>query len=286
MIETYLLEQFVAFAECGTLLKASEQLHISQPSLSRSMKKLEDEIGVSLFHRENSKIALNETGKVAADYAKRALDANQELISHVISFDRSLRAVNVGSCAPLPINELTPVLQEYLPDKTISMEIAEDERLLTGLRNRMYHLVILHEAPDDKALYCQRFFKERLYISLPEEHPLANRESVSLDDLRGIRILTNGAIGFWKGIVLQKLSENDLLIQQSFDAFSELVHASNLPFFNSDQFIASGYEAEGRRSVPISDPEVHVTYWLVCLASEQKAYRSVFNAVRGNLIRV
>ena len=70
MIENYLLEQFVGFAEHGTLLKASEELHISQPSLSRSMKKLEEEFGVSLFHRENSKIALNETGKVAAECQK------------------------------------------------------------------------------------------------------------------------------------------------------------------------------------------------------------------------
>ena len=69
MIETYLLEQFAAFARCGTLLKASEELHITQPTLSRSMKKLEEELGVSIFHRENSKLSLNETGKVAAEYA-------------------------------------------------------------------------------------------------------------------------------------------------------------------------------------------------------------------------
>ena len=54
MIEYYLLEQFVAFAKCGTLLKAAEELHISQPSLSRSMWKIEAEFGVPLFHRENS----------------------------------------------------------------------------------------------------------------------------------------------------------------------------------------------------------------------------------------
>ena len=67
MIETYLLEQFAAFARCGTLLAASEELHITQPTLSRSMKKPEKEFGVPIFHRENSKLSLNETGKVAAD---------------------------------------------------------------------------------------------------------------------------------------------------------------------------------------------------------------------------
>ena len=46
LIESYLLEQFEAVARCGTLLKASEELHISQPSLSRSMKKLEDVLSI------------------------------------------------------------------------------------------------------------------------------------------------------------------------------------------------------------------------------------------------
>ena len=95
MIETYLLEQFAAFARCGTLLKASEELHITQPTLSRSMKKLEEELGVSIFHRENSKLSLNETGKVAAEYAEKALQANQDLIDHVLAYDRSLRTVSI-----------------------------------------------------------------------------------------------------------------------------------------------------------------------------------------------
>ena len=74
MIEIYLLEQFCAFAKCGTLLKASEELHVTQPTLSRSMKKLEQELGVTLFHRKNSKLSLNETGKLAAEYAKKSIN--------------------------------------------------------------------------------------------------------------------------------------------------------------------------------------------------------------------
>ena len=97
LIESYLLEQFEAVARCGTLLKASEELHISQPSLSRSMKKLEEELGVSLFKRENSKISLNETGKLAADYARREMEANREMVERVWAFDRSQRTVTLTS---------------------------------------------------------------------------------------------------------------------------------------------------------------------------------------------
>ena len=285
MIENYLLEQFIAVAKHGTLLKAAEKLHVTQPSLSRSMKKLEEEFGVPLFHRENSKISLNETGKVAAEYAERALEANREMIDHVLTFERSLRTVYVGSCAPLPMNDLIPVLQERLPDKTISTEIVSDDRLVKGLRNHAYQLVILREDLDDRSIFCQRFMEESLYISIAEDHELAQKESVSFNDLKELRILVNSNVGFWQEVCHSKIPQNNLLVQNSFDAFSELVQASSLPFFNSDQYISRGYEAPGRKSIPIRDAEAHATYWLACLASEQKQYRSLFNAVRGNMLK-
>ena len=286
MIEIYLLEQFDAFVRCGTLLAASEELHITQPTLSRSMKKLEDEFGVSLFHRENSKLSLNETGKLAAEYARRALEANQEMIDRVVMFDRSLRTVSLGSCAPFPVNELMPTLQEQLPGKTLSSELlSNDEQLLKGLRNHLYQLVILHENPEDKTLYCQRYLEEKLYITVPEDHPLAIKQSVTFDELKGFRILMTSAIGFWMGVTLKHLSESDLLIQTSTDALAELIDASNLPFFNSDQMMRSGVEIPGRISLPITDGDAHATFWLACLASEQLKYRSLFSAIRGTMLR-
>ena len=286
MIETYLLEQFVAFAKHGTLLGAAEELHITQPTLSRSMKKLEEELGVSLFHRENSKLSLNETGKVAAEYAEKALSANQDLIDRVISFDRSLRTVSIGSCSPFPINELMPTLQDYLPGKTILTEMgSDDERLISSLKNHQYSMVILHSLPDDKSLYCQRYLDEQIYISIDSEHPIASQSSITFSELADLRILMSGNVGFWMDICRKHLDPSNLLVQNSMDALDELVDASRLPFFNSDRMIDLGYDAPGRKSVPISDEDAHATYWLVCLASDQKKYRSIFNVVRGYALR-
>ena len=286
MIETYLLEQFAAFARCGTLLKASEELHITQPTLSRSMKKLEDELGVSIFHRENSKLSLNETGKVAAEYAEKALQANQDLIDHVLAHDRSLRTVSIGSSSPFPINELMPTLQEYLSEKTILTELVDtDEHLLTGLKNRRYDLIILHSLPEDKTLYCQRYMDEQIYLSVDENHPFAKKKRISFAQMRGMRILVSGRIGFWMDICKKHLSESDLLVQTSSEALGELIEASNLPFFNSDRMIEMGYQTPGRVSIPINDEDAHATYWAACRTSDQNKYRAIFNAVRSYALR-
>jgi len=286
MIETYLLEQFAAFARCGTLLKASEELHITQPTLSRSMKKLEEELGVSIFHRENSKLSLNETGKVAAEYAEKALQANQDLIDHVLAYDRSLRTVNIGSSSPFPINELMPALQEYLSEKTILTELVDtDELLLTGLKNRRYDLVILHSLPEDKTLYCQRYMDEQICLTVDENHPFAQKKSISFAEMLGMRILVSGKIGFWMDICKKHLSEEDLLVQRGLEALGELIEASTLPFFNSDRMIEMGVQIPGRVSVPISDEDAHATYWVACRASDQSKYRSIFNTVRSYALR-
>ena len=67
MIEIYELRQFAAFAGCGTLSEAANILHLSQPALSRNMKKLEEELGVALFTRRKNRLELNENGKYAQE---------------------------------------------------------------------------------------------------------------------------------------------------------------------------------------------------------------------------
>lgn len=154
MVEIFLLEQLVTFAKYGTLSKAAEELHITQPALSRSMKKLENEFGVSLFDREKSKIRLSETGKIAVQYAEKVLEAEREMLHRTAAFDRSMRTIAVGACAALPINALMPLFQEHFIGKAITTEISGDDTLLAGLKKRIYQLAVLHERPTDSTLFC------------------------------------------------------------------------------------------------------------------------------------
>ena len=80
MIDSYLLEYFLAFYEEGTLLKASEKLHISQPSLTKAMQKLEEELDISLFERSPNRLQLNENAKILVDYMKDIISLNERLL--------------------------------------------------------------------------------------------------------------------------------------------------------------------------------------------------------------
>ena len=96
MLELYQLVQLLAIAECGTISKAAEQLHLSQPALSRSMQKLEEELQVTLFDRQKNKITLNKNGRLAVEQARRVVEQAQNLVDQVRAFDRSQRTISIG----------------------------------------------------------------------------------------------------------------------------------------------------------------------------------------------
>ena len=284
MIEIYLLEQLAAFARCGTLSKAAEELLISQPALSRSMKKLEDDLGVKLFIRENKKLLLNETGKLAAELARSQVNQNRELISRVIAFDRSLHSVHIGACAPQPMAELMPILQDHFGDMTISSELVYGEKLIKGLKTGVYHLAILREAIEDKELFSQRYMSESLYICVPESHRLAKNETVRFSDLKGEKFLLYQHIGFWMSVCEEYMKDTTFLIQPDRDTFADLVTNTDYPAFASDRIINEGYRMEGRVFIPIDEEKARYTFYIACRTEDKKKYAAFFNSVRSEVI--
>ncbi len=171
MLEIYLLEQLSAFYECGTLSAAAERLNLSQPSLSRSMQKLEDILGVRLFERQKNRIRLNQTGIVAAKHAKTILENEKEMERHVRAFDRSLHTITIGSCAPGPLMKLLPLATAKYANMTISSAVDDEERLLSGLKNSEYSMVILNHPLENEGYFCQKYLTERAYLSVTSFHP-------------------------------------------------------------------------------------------------------------------
>lgn len=143
MIELSQLEHLVAVAQYGTLSRAAEALNTSQPVLSRTMQRLEEELQVSLFDRRKNRLTLNPNGEVAVQCARKVLEEARRMAEQVRAFDRSRRTILIGSCAPAPLWNLLSLVTRFFPDMTISSEMKD------GLREGVYRLIVLTEEVRD-----------------------------------------------------------------------------------------------------------------------------------------
>lgn len=263
MFELYQLEQLLAVAACGTLSNAAEQLHISQPALSRSMQRLEAELQVSLFTRQKNKIELNENGRMAVDYARKIMEQSQDMISRIQAFDRSQRTILFGACAPAPLWEIPALLSDLYPEMTISSEIRENNVLLQGLREDVYQLIVLPFPVDEPGMICAKYGEEHLFFSLPPAHPLSGSKALYMKDLNGETMLLRNRLGFWRELTVRKMPDTRFLEQEDV-AFDELVKFSALPSFATDLWLNREGNHVNRVNIPILDEEANVSYYCLC----------------------
>ena len=280
MIELYQLEQLAAFARCGTLSRAAEELHMSQPTLTRSMQKLEIEFGVSLFRRTKNRLEFNENGELAADCAQRVLDQTETMLERVRALDRARRTIGIGACAPMPMMTAVQNAARQYPDMTISSECRDCEPLIEGLRTDLYQIIILPYETDEPGLYCQKTGTETLYFALPCGHRFADRSGgLYMEEMDGENMLLYSDIGFWHFIRTQKMPDSRFLIQNDRFSFNELVEASSLAAFTSDLADRTIAVAKDRIRVPVSDPEAVADYYLICRREHRSRYAALFSSL-------
>lgn len=224
MLELNQLEQLVTIAQAGTISKAAEILLISQPALTRSIQRLEEELGVQLFNRKKNKVTLNDNGQLAVQYAKKILNEANQMAKHIQDYDKSKHTISIGSLAPAPIWALTTIFKKIYPEMTLSSDlITQEETLLSGLNHDQYSIIILSHPVSDTNLISQSLFEESLYLSVPPAHPLAMAKQITFDDLNGESVLLLSRIGFWNEVCLNKIPDSHLLIQEDLSVFNELM---------------------------------------------------------------
>lgn len=276
MIELAQLEQLAAFAEYGTLSKAAEKLHMSQPTLTRAMQKLESAFGVPLFLRTKNRLELNENGKLAADYAARILRQTQDMVQLVRAFDRANHTLSIGACAPMPLLSMVQAAARAYPDMAVTSELKDCGLLLEGLRNGIYQAVILPFRPEDGDFFWKKCGTESISLCLPEGHPFAKRTGVHLREMDGENFLLAADIGFWHDLVTREMPHTRFLVQNERFALDELVQASVLPSFVSDLILNQSPAPKGRVVVPILDEGATAEYYAVCRKEDRERLRYLF----------
>ena len=149
-VDLELYRVFYTVAKHKHMTKASEELHISQPAISQSIKKLEDQLGGALFLRSNKGMELTEEGKMFYEYVKGALELINNAENEFTSFkDLSKGEIKIGCSATLTKLILMNVLKEYhkeYPNININITNGLTKDLLNDLKLGKLDIVIYNES--------------------------------------------------------------------------------------------------------------------------------------------
>ncbi len=182
MLNLSQLEQLIAFAELGTLSKTAEELHISQPTITRTMKSIEAAFGVPLFICGQNKIELNETGLQAVNYAQTLLTSAQNAVQQVQAYHARLHTISVKSCAPAPLWSLLPLLSARFPEQTVSSKLAKQTAIVDEILSGATEIGILSYPISVNTLACIPIVRENLSVCISRSHALADRIIIPITD--------------------------------------------------------------------------------------------------------
>ncbi|MGP4112130.1 LysR family transcriptional regulator [Streptomyces sp. 4N509B] len=187
-VDTRLLRYFVAVAEEGTLTRAAARLFVSQPALTKQIRQLETQLGVRLFTRSRSGMALTEAGRALAERVPALLaDWNQALRETRSVASRARRVLRVGFLAS-GANEATPrIVAEFArrrPGWRAELRQASWSNPSAGLADGDVDVALVRlPFPGQEALRTAVLLSEPRWVALPAAHPLAALDSVPFREL-------------------------------------------------------------------------------------------------------
>ncbi|MFE6805198.1 LysR substrate-binding domain-containing protein [Streptomyces sp. NPDC057696] len=198
------LRQFLVVARLEHLSRAADELHIAQPSLSRTIARLEGELGGPLFDR-SGRLRLNDTGRLFRDHVERALgelDAGRRAVAEATS--QGLGAVRLASETFLTLTGPLASYKSAHPAVEIELHWSPPEDMARRLRAQEVDLCVASQPIHAEGLESVRLFEEAVGVGVPLDHPLAGRASVTIEELANEPFVT-AREGHWLRRLLDRL---------------------------------------------------------------------------------
>ena len=272
------LRQLATIAEEGTMQAASTRLHLSPSALSRSLRRLEDELGQQLFDRTKNSMRINSQGRLALEHARAILAEEQRLRDDFAAIAKRARTIRVASVAPAPTWRLSALVLAQHPTTIIEPDIVDAEEARGRLLNGACDLAVTTSPIDLPVARSTVLLREDLYANVPEKHELRGRDSLTFGELDGHSFLVYGGIGYWHEIHDRMLPHSHFVTQPDRTVFLQQVRTSDLLTFTTNAPENTSAH-ESRKAVPITDAEAHATFWLSTRADAPAPVQAAFELV-------
>ena len=188
-----------AIASENSFTRAAEILFISQPSLSKQVKLLENRLGILLINRESNKISLTEAGKLFLQYSERVLALCEEscrALNDLKNGDRG--SLTVGASQTIGTYLMPRVLAlfaQHYPQINLKVQVDSTRFIAKNVVNRDIDIAVVGgDVPDDlkKYLKIESFVEDKLKLIIPKSHPFAKKKkkAINKEDLYHLNFIT------------------------------------------------------------------------------------------------
>lgn len=176
--------------------RAAERCHVSQPTLSVAVKKLEDELGIPLFERSKSSIRVTETGSQIIEQAQRVLD-QVGVIRDIAQNGKNqlnspLKVGAIYTIGPYLFPHLLPELRRAAPDMPLFIEEGYTSDLRKKLRQSELDAIIIALPFEEPEVVTLPLYDEPFVVLLPADHPLTREDSLTAEQLAKEQLLLLG----------------------------------------------------------------------------------------------
>ncbi|MEU4571378.1 LysR substrate-binding domain-containing protein [Nonomuraea sp. NPDC023979] len=204
MMDLNALRQFVAVARLEHLSRAAEELRVAQPSLSRTIARLENELGTPLFER-SGRLRLNDVGRLFLGHVERALgelDAGARAVADAVS--EGVGGVRLASETFLTLTGPLAAYKRAHPDVEVELRWMPADDMARALRAQEVDLCVASQPIAAEGLTAVQLLDDVVGVATPPGHPLAGRARVSVDELAG-QPLVSARAGHWQRRLLERL---------------------------------------------------------------------------------
>ena len=248
-MEIRILRYFLAVAREENMTRAAEMLHVTQPTLSKALKSLEDELGKKLFTRRSFSIALTEEGALLRDRAEDLVSMADKIEKEFLALDDLTGGdLYFGLAESYQIRYIARelrILKERYPGLKYHITSGDTEQVTEKLDKGLLDFAVICDAPNERKYEAIAFPEGDIWgLILPADAPLAKKDVIGIDDLVGLPLFTSEQ--GWEGDIKGWAGErfNELHLEGSFRLA-----------YNASMFVREGlgYQLSFRHLVDVSE---------------------------------
>jgi LysR family hydrogen peroxide-inducible transcriptional activator len=187
------LRYLVAVADSRHFGRAAQKCFVSQPTLSAQLKKLEDYLGVQLIERQPKNVTLTEAGEQIVARARRILAASDEVVTlasaHRDPLAGRLRLALLPTIGPYLLPRVSQPIRKSLPRLELRLYEYQTAQMLEKLEAGEIDLAILALPVELAGFEARELYSEAFTVAMPDQHRLAKRDTVRVEDLKGETLL-------------------------------------------------------------------------------------------------